>query len=92
MLARVLRGGSDPVERLLSPPVPPPVSPRQNAPMPLPPSATYEHLRNTIAERMRMSHVYQALMLMELLGHGVAWQEPARPLRRTSPGGFWERT
>jgi len=36
--------------------------------MPRPPSATYERLRLFIAERMRMSHVYQPLMLMELLG------------------------
>jgi ATP adenylyltransferase len=27
----------------------------------------YERLRQTIAERMRMSHIYQPLMLMELL-------------------------
>ena len=32
------------------------------------PSNTYERLRQYIAERMRMSHVYQPLMLMELLG------------------------
>ncbi len=36
--------------------------------MPPPPSATYERLRHYIAERMRMSHIYQPLMLMELLG------------------------
>jgi hypothetical protein len=36
--------------------------------MPPTPSPTYERLRETIAERMRMSHVYQPLMLMELLG------------------------
>ena len=36
--------------------------------MPPPPSATYQRLRHYIAERMRMSHVYQPLMLMELLG------------------------
>jgi hypothetical protein len=45
-----------------------PVTPLQDAPMPPPPSATYQRLRHTIAERMRMSHVYQPLMLMELLG------------------------
>jgi hypothetical protein len=27
------------------------------------PSATYERLRHTIAERMRMSHIHQPLML-----------------------------
>ena len=36
--------------------------------MPPPPSPTYERLREYIAKRMRMSHVYQPLMLMELLG------------------------
>ena len=36
--------------------------------MPPPPSATYQCLRHTIAERMRMSHVYQPLMLTERLG------------------------
>jgi hypothetical protein len=51
--------------------------------MPPTPSPTYERLRDTIAKRMRMSHVYQPLMLMELLGHGLARQQPARPPRRT---------
>ncbi|MGB7564909.1 MAG: hypothetical protein WBM08_09165 [Prochlorococcaceae cyanobacterium] len=36
--------------------------------MPQPPSATYQRLRQFIAERMRMSHIYQPLMLLELLG------------------------
>ncbi len=36
--------------------------------MPPPPSATYERLREYIAKQMRMSHIYQPLMLMELLG------------------------
>jgi hypothetical protein len=36
--------------------------------MPPTPSPTYERLRDYIARRMRMSHVYQPLMLMELLG------------------------
>ena len=36
--------------------------------MPPPPSANYERLRQFIAERMRMSHIDQPLMLMELLG------------------------
>jgi hypothetical protein len=35
--------------------------------MPPTPSPTYEHLRDYIAERMRMSHVYRPLILMELL-------------------------
>jgi hypothetical protein len=47
------------------------------------PSPTDERLRETIAKRMRMSHVYQPLMLMELLGRGFARQQPARPPRRT---------
>ena len=38
------------------------------SPIPSTPSPTYERLRDTIARRMRMSHVYQPLMLMELLG------------------------
>jgi hypothetical protein len=37
--------------------------------MPPHPSPTYERLRHTIAQRMRMSHIDQPLMLMELLGH-----------------------
>jgi hypothetical protein len=36
--------------------------------MPPTPSPTYERLRDYIAKRIRMSHVYQPLMLMELLG------------------------
>jgi len=36
--------------------------------MPPTPSPTYERLRHYIAKRMRMSHVDQPLMLMELLG------------------------
>jgi hypothetical protein len=36
--------------------------------MPPTPSPTYERLRDYIAKRMRMSHIYQPLMLMELLG------------------------
>jgi hypothetical protein len=36
--------------------------------MPQTPSATYQRLRDTLAKRMRMSHVDQPLMLMELLG------------------------
>ena len=51
-------------------------------PCPQPPPS-YERLRDTIAKRMPMSHVDQPLMLMELLGHGFARQQPARPPRRT---------
>jgi len=60
--------------------------------MPPHPSPTYERLRDYIAQRMRMSHIFQSLMLMELLGHGFARQQPARPRRRTLPGESWGRT
>ena len=53
------------------------------SPMPPTPSPTDKRLRYTIAKRMRMSHVDQPLMLMELLGRGLARQQPARPPRRT---------
>ncbi len=65
---------------------------RHHPPMPPHPCPTYEHLRQNIAQRMRMSHIYQPLMLMELLGHGFARQQPAQPRRRTSPGGSWGMT
>jgi hypothetical protein len=48
-----------------------------------PPSARYQRLRHYIAKRMRMSHVVQPLMLVELLGRGFARQQPAPPPRRT---------
>jgi len=51
--------------------------------MPPTPSPPYERLRETIAKRMRMSHIYQPLMLMELLGRGFAWQQPAPHPRRS---------
>jgi hypothetical protein len=60
--------------------------------MPPTPSPTYERLRESIAKRMRMRHIYQPLMLMELLGHGFTRQQPARPPRRTLPGGSWAKT
>jgi len=60
--------------------------------MPPTPSPTYERLPEFIAERMPMSHIYQPLMLMELLGHRFARQQPARPPRRTLPGGSWGKT
>jgi hypothetical protein len=65
---------------------------RQDAPMPPPRSDTYERLRAYMAERMRMSPIDQPLMLMELLDHGFARQQPAPPPRRTLPGGSWGRT
>ena len=60
--------------------------------MPPTPYSTYERLRHYIAKRMRMSHVDQPLMLMELLGRGSARQQPARPPHRTLPGGSWAKT
>jgi len=51
--------------------------------MPPTPSPTDERLRDTIAKRMRMSHAYQPLMLIEVLGHGFPRQQPAPPPRRT---------
>jgi hypothetical protein len=41
-----------------------------------PPASPHPH-----AKCMRMSHVYQPLMLMQLLGHGFARQQPARTRR-----------
>ena len=58
-------------------------NPGQDPPMPPTPSSTDERLRDIIAKRMRMSHIDQPLMLMELLGHGFARPQPARPPRRT---------
>ena len=60
--------------------------------MPPTPSPTDERLRDTIAKRMRMSHVCQPLMLMERLGRGFARQQPAQPPHRTWPGGSWGKT
>ncbi len=54
--------------------------------MPPPPSATYERLREYIAERMRMSTIDQPLILMELLSHRCPCPE-----HRTWPGGSWKR-
>jgi ATP adenylyltransferase len=48
--------------------------------MPPPPSTTYQRLREYIAERMRMSHIYQPLMLMELLGRSSP--APAQDIAR----------
>ena len=45
--ARVIAGASPPQ-------VPPPSHPSLDAPVPTPPSATYQRLRQTIAERMPM--------------------------------------
>jgi len=53
--------------------------------MPPTPTATYERLREYIDKRMRMSHIDQPLMLMVLLGHGFARQQPARPCAGRGP-------
>jgi hypothetical protein len=50
--------------------------------MPPTPSPTYERLRHYIAKRMRMSHVYQPLMLMELLGRRSPAPPPPQDLAR----------
>ena len=42
-----------------------------------------------MAVGMCKSHIYQPLMLMELLGNGFVWQEAARPKRRAWPAGSW---
>jgi len=55
--------------------------------MPPPPSAIYERLREYIAERMRMSHIYQPLMLMELLGRRSP--APAHDVARRILGNAW---
>jgi len=60
--------------------------------MPPTPSPTCERLREFIARRMRMRHISQPLMIMELLGHGFARQQPAQAPRRTLPGGSWGKT
>ena len=67
MAVKVMGGIKTTAARLL-PRSATPVTPSQDARMPPPPSATYKRLRETIAERMRMGHIYQPLMLMELLG------------------------
>ncbi|WP_216910523.1 hypothetical protein [Synechococcus sp. CCY 0621] len=58
--------------------------------MPPPPTATYQRLRHFIAERMRMSHIDQPLMLMELLGRRSP--APAQDVaRRILGSGWWAR-
>jgi len=57
--------------------------------MPPTPSPTDERLRDTIAKRMRMSHVYQPLMLMELLGRRSP--APAQDVARRNRRGWWAR-
>ena len=52
--------------------------------MPPTPSPTYERLRDTIAKRMRMSHVYQPLMLMELLKTCSCYRNISSPAKMES--------
>ncbi len=80
-------GEMDAMAKGFSPTSATPVSPSLDAPMPSPPSATYERLRETITERMRMSPINQPLMFMELRGHGVAWKHAGQRRRRIWPGG-----
>ena len=57
------------------------------------PSTTYQRLRHYIAKRMRISHIYQPLMLMELLGRSTpsARKDDASPFRPFQPpGGLME--
>ena len=48
------------------------------------PSTTYQRLRHYIAKRMRISHIYQPLMLMELLGRSSP--APAQDVARRGLG------
>ncbi|MEA5442108.1 hypothetical protein [Cyanobium gracile] len=58
--------------------------------MPPTPSAAYERLRQCIAKRMRMSHIYQPLMLMELLSRSSP--APAQDVaRRILASAWWAR-
>jgi hypothetical protein len=50
-------------------------------------SQTYQRLRHTIVERMRMSHIYQHLMLMELLGRSSP--APAQDIAQRILGNGW---
>ena len=50
-------------------------------------SGAFLRFRQYTAQRMRMGTINQPLMLMELLGHGFARQQPARPRRLPWPRG-----
>ena len=50
-------------------------------------SQAYQRLRHYIAERMRMSHIYQPLMLMELQGRSSP--APAQDIARRILGNGW---
>ena len=50
-------------------------------------SQAYQRLRDYIAERMRMSHIFQPLMLLELLGRRSP--APAQDVARRILGSAW---
>ncbi len=52
--------------------------------MPPTPSPADERLRDTIDKRMRMSHVYQPLMLMELLTTCSCYRTISSPAKMES--------
>ena len=52
--------------------------------MPPPPSPTDERLRDFIARRMRMGHVDQPLMLMELLKTCSCYRSNSSPVKMES--------
>jgi hypothetical protein len=58
--------------------------PAKIPPMPPTPSPTYERLRETIAKRMRMSHVCQPLTLMELLKTCSCYRTISSPAKMES--------
>jgi hypothetical protein len=56
----------------------------------MPPTpSTYERLREYVARRMRMSHIDQPLMLMELLGRRSP--APAQDVARRNRRAWWAR-
>ena len=57
--------------------------------MPPNPCPTDERLRHSIAKRMRMNHIYQPLMLMELLGRRSP--APAQDVARRNRRAWWAR-
>lgn len=64
-----------------------PVSPQPGFPHTPTPSAAFLRLRHYIAERMRMSHIYQPLMLMELLSRRCP--ASAQDVARRILGSAW---
>jgi hypothetical protein len=62
---------------------------RHHRSMAFSPSAAFLHLRAFIVEQMRMSHIYQPLMLIELLGRSNP--APARDVAQRIRGRAWAR-